>query len=91
VDIGSGNPRTNHLYGHVVCFFVHSAEANPGNFFSPAETAYIKKVLLARTAGDCVIESAECGWKCTEIKTGKVFKIRIKQGHLLKPTTTMRS
>lgn len=43
---------------------------------SSSEFAHIDAQLKQRTAGDCVIEKVSYGWKCTEIETGKVYKIK---------------
>jgi hypothetical protein len=42
------------------------------------ETEYVERELLRRSVGDCTLERTEYGWKCTEIGTGKIFKVVVK-------------
>lgn len=43
--------------------------------FSNAEISHIEKQLIQKCADDCILEPVESGYKCREIKTGKVYKI----------------
>ncbi|MEN6375494.1 MAG: hypothetical protein ABFD75_12070 [Smithella sp.] len=45
---------------------------------SQADVNHIERQLLKKCADDCVLEQTKSGWKCKEIKTGKVFKIARK-------------
>lgn len=42
------------------------------------KTEYVERELLRRSVGDCALERTEYGWKCTEIGTGKIFKVVVK-------------
>ena len=40
-----------------------------------SETEYVERELSRRAADDCVLTPTSYGWRCEEVKTGKVFKV----------------
>jgi hypothetical protein len=46
------------------------------NYITAYEQELITSDLQSRSAGDCVLERTGYGFKATELKTGKVFKVK---------------
>ena len=61
-----------------ICFhFMTRQDFSTSLRLTADEQNYIFKELKRRNAGDCVLTPTDYGWKCREMATGKVFKVRL--------------
>jgi hypothetical protein len=61
-----------------ICFyFMDRQDFDTALDITADEQAYVFKELKRRAAGDCVLTQTDYGWRCEEMATGKVFKVKI--------------
>jgi len=60
-----------------ICFhFMQRQDFSTALRLTADEQMRIMQELKRRSAGDCALEPTDYGWKCVEMRTGKVFKVR---------------
>lgn len=52
---------------------------------TPAEIEYVMAELDRRAAADCVITQTSYGYVCKELKSGKIFKLKVKKAAAVNP------
>lgn len=50
------------------------------DYMTKQEENILRAELTMRRAGDCVLERTEYGFRAKEIKTGKIYKIKMEAG-----------
>jgi hypothetical protein len=55
---------------------LYRAEVN----MTSSDSDYLQMALKKRSAGDCIVEPTDYGWKCTDFK-GRVYKVAKKENN----------
>lgn len=73
------------LFGVLVLSLLFTSTNTEPYRLSPSNQKVVEKSLNStnvhgqkKSVGDCVLEPTNYGWSCTEMKSGKVFKVRDK-------------
>jgi len=66
----------------LICFyFMARKDFSTGLKLTADEQQYLTEQLLKRNAEDCQITKTETGWKCTEMRTGRIFRVTYGTGN----------
>lgn len=61
-----------------ICFhFMQRRDFGTSWRLTADEQHYITKELKRKGARDCVLTPAEYGWRCEDMRTGKIYKVKM--------------
>jgi len=66
------------IFGAISLNQFFMGKANYISQITESEAKFVERELIRRAADDCTLTRAEYGWRCEEIKTGKIFKVADK-------------